>query len=195
MVYSDDHGQTWRTGRNTSLSEGIKEVDANWGAIWRGCECLAVETADGQIYLTVRNQDFRTGRRAFAWSKDGGETWTPLHLDNRLVDPTCQASIIRYSDTQHADKNRILFSNPAVVNKTDVRWEGRQRMTIRLSYDECNTWVVSKLIHAGPSAYSDLAVLDDGTVLCLYEGGESHWREWLRLARFNLEWLTDGQEA
>jgi sialidase-1 len=46
---------------------------------------------------------------------------------------------------------------------------------------------VNKSIEAGPSAYSDLAVLPDGTVLCLYEKGSD-----IVAARFNLEWLTGG---
>ena len=37
------------------------------------------------------------------------------------------------------------------------------------------------------------AVLEDGTIVCLYEGGRKHRREWVRLARFKLEWLLDGQ--
>jgi len=65
-------------------------------------------------------------------------------------------------------------------------------MTVRLSYDEGKTWAVSKLIHPGPSAYSCLVVLPDKTIGCLYEGGQTHRREWIRLARFSLEWLTDG---
>jgi len=68
-------------------------------------------------------------------------------------------------------------------------------MTIRLSYDECRTWAVSKVVHDGPSAYSDMAVLGDGTILCLYEGGVTHRREWLRLARFDIEWLTDRRDV
>lgn len=195
MVYSDDHGMTWHIGKSTALSKEIRKVQVNWGAVWMGCECLAVETVGGRLYLAVRNQDFHTGRRAYSWSDDGGETWSPLCLDQSLLDPACQASVIRYSDQVRADRDRILFSNPAVRNETDVSWKGRKRMTIHLSYDECQTWPVSKTIHAGPSAYSDMAVLSDGTIVCLYEGGETHRREWLRLARFNLEWLTDGRDA
>ena len=47
--------------------------------------------------------------------------------------------------------------------------EDRVKMTVRLSYDEGETWPVSKLLHAGPSAYSSLAVLPDLSVGCLYE--------------------------
>jgi hypothetical protein len=46
-------------------------------------------------------------------------------------------------------------------------------------------WPVNKTLDAGPSAYSDLAVLPDGTVLCLYEKTSD-----IAAARFNLEWLS-----
>ena len=88
---------------------------------------------------------------------------------------------------EHHDRNRILFANPAS--------EQRVKMTVRLSYDECRTWAVSKLLQEGPSAYSDLCVSPDTTICCLYERGEEHPYETLTLARFNIEWLTDGADA
>jgi sialidase-1 len=41
------------------------------------------------------------------------------------------------------------------------------------------------VLDSGKAAYSDLAVLSDGTVLCLYEADTA-----IDCARFNLEWLT-----
>jgi len=52
----------------------------------------------------------------------------------------------------------------------------------------------AKCLHAGPSAYSDLAIGPDMTIYCLYERGENHPYEKLTLAHFSLEWLTDGQD-
>jgi len=46
-------------------------------------------------------------------------------------------------------------------------------MTVRFSYDDGATWPVSQLLHAGPSAYSDLAALPDGRIACLYERGSA----------------------
>jgi len=61
----------------------------------------------------------------------------------------------------------ILFSNPA-------SGDSRKNMTLRASKDEGKTWPVSKLLHPGPSAYSDMAVLDNGNIAVLYEAGEEH---------------------
>ena len=54
---------------------------------------------------------------------------------------------------------------------------------------------MSKTLYVGPSAYSDLAVLPDMTLGCLYERGTDTLSESIRLAQFNLEWLTDGADS
>lgn len=64
-------------------------------------------------------------------------------------------------------------------------------MTVRLSTDDGKTWSVARRLHERHAAYLSLARLPDGTILCLYEGGDQRRSEWLRLARFNLEWLID----
>jgi sialidase-1 len=64
-------------------------------------------------------------------------------------------------------------------------------MTVRLSYDEGTTWPVSKTVYAGPSAYSCLTVLKDGTIGLFYETGKKGLVETISFARFNLEWLSD----
>jgi sialidase-1 len=67
-----------------------------------------------------------------------------------------------------------------------------------MSYDEGHTWPVGKVLEPGLSGYSDLAVLPDGSVICFYENGGikgiSTQTAALTLARFNVEWLTDGED-
>jgi len=41
----------------------------------------------------------------------------------------------------------------------------------------------------GPSAYSDLAVLSDGTALCLYERGTAHPYESIALTHLPAAWV------
>ena len=81
----------------------------------------------------------------------------------------------------------VLFSNPADTAHRD-------RMTVRLSYDEGKTWPVSRLVDAGPSAYSSLAVLHDGTIGLLYERGAAKAYEEIEFAHFNLRWLSHGAD-
>lgn len=50
---------------------------------------------------------------------------------------------------------------------------------------------IVKILDPGPTLYSDLAVLPNKTILCLYETGRGNL---LYMARFNLEWLTDRKD-
>ena len=93
------------------------------------------------------------------------------------------ATIVSQKGTILAFCDRILFSNPASIN--------REKMTIKLSYDECQSWNDGKVLYQGPSGYSNLCVTPDMTICCLYERGEKDYRETITLARFNLDWLTD----
>ena len=163
--YSDDHGATWSRGE--PLDNDVSD------------ECEVVETSDGKVYLNARSRQDRKARM-FARSEDGGVTWSKLEVDPSLPEPSCQAGLARYS----TDRDRILLTHPAST-------ASRTKLTARLSYDEGRSWAVSKVIRQGMAAYSDLAVAHDKTILCLYETGNSAT---LTLARFNLEWLTDGAD-
>jgi sialidase-1 len=211
VIYSDDHGKTWKVG-------GVAREDVN--------ECQVVERADGSLMLNMRSYakgPGMTNRRAIATSHDGGLTWSPLRYDAALIDPICQASFIRFTGRpappnpererraappspnqrherraelaspnpereRRADsRSRLLFANPASTN--------RVKMTVRVSYDEGETWPVATELHAGPSAYSALAVLPDRTIGCLYERGEKHAYEKITFARFSIEWVTEGADS
>lgn len=171
IIYSDDHGATWKLGATLDPKTN---------------ECQAVECADGTVYLNMRSYREKNCR-AVAWSKDGGITFTPAEDQTALVEPVCQASIARLTDDKRYMKNRVLFANP--------RSTKRENLAVRLSYDECQNWTEGKVLHEGPSAYSDLAVTSEGTILCLYERGRENAYETITLARFDLEWLTDGADT
>jgi sialidase-1 len=122
-------------------------------------------------------------------------TWSPVGDDPALVEPVCQASVLRLSTEQfvkprqtvkHRTKNRIVFSNPAS--------ERRENMTVRLSYDQCKTWSAAKTLWPGPSAYSDLVLAADKRIGCLYERGRNCPYETVTFALFTLEWLTEGRD-
>ena len=69
----------------------------------------------------------------------------------------------------------------------------RKNLTVKLSYDEGDTWPEAKTVESGPAGYSDLAVAPDGSIYCFFERGAGPDRS-LSLAKFNLEWLTDGRD-
>ncbi len=171
VFFSDNGGKTWKLGGSAG---GYTN------------ESTIVELMDGSLYLNMRSYK-GTHRRMVAYSRDEGMTWTEPKDDPFLIEPRCQASVIRYTGTDDYKKNRILFSNPASIK--------RENMTVRLSYDETKTWGVSKTFDPGPSAYSDLVILPDGTIGCLYERGEKSAYETISFARFTLDWLTDGEDT
>jgi sialidase-1 len=163
-MYSDDHGVSWHRGR--PMYENLTE------------ESMAVETADHRVYMTLRSRQEKK-KRAHAWSEDGGYSWSRIQFDDALPDPPAEGSIIRLSGTGPDSSNRVLFVNPASM-------KDRSHLTVRMSADECQTWPVSRVLYEGSSAYSDLAVLPDGSVLCLFES-DSYSK--MILARFNVAWL------
>ena len=147
-------------------------------------ECMAVERLDGSLLLDMRSKGAKC--RTTTVSTDGGLTWKKPKLVEELVDPTCQASIVRVNLGDGGGQGGVVFCNAASLR--------RDHATVRLSRDDGNTWPVARLIHGGPSAYSDLAVTKDGTILCLLENGSKRPYEKLTLARFNLDWLTASDE-
>ena len=188
VFYSDDHGATWQPG-------GKLDMDTTE-------ECCLVETIDDSVYMNMRW--FKTTfRRGYARSRDGGETWSKVQFDESLFDPRCEASLVRFTDNKQFHKTRVLFCNPAGPPGRD-RTKKRSHVTVRISYDECQTWTAGKVIDEGPSGYSDLAIASDRTILCIYNvrpqpraTGKTHWEDGssIALARFNLEWLSDGKDS
>ena len=138
IIYSDDAGATWQLG-------GVHEPYTN--------ESTIAELSDGRLMQNMRSYHGQN-RRAVSTSADGGLTWTPVVLDSTLIEPVCQASMLRHGDA-------LLFSNPASTQ--------REMMTIRTSYDDGASWPDEYVIYAGSSAYSSLVTLPNGKVGLLYE--------------------------
>lgn len=171
VIYSDDHGKTWKLGGSTP-TDMVNE-------------CQAVELDDGKVMLNMRNYDRKKKTRAVSISEDGGMTWGAVYHDAALIEPICQASIVRYEENT---KGTLVFSNPANMS-------GRSNMTVRLSYDQGKTWAVSKVIHEGPAAYSSLAVLGDKAIGLFYERGEKWPYETITFSRITMGWLIDSENG
>ncbi len=96
------------------------------------------------------------------------------------------------------DPSRLLGFILNQLQAPGFRFVQRKNVTVKLSYDEGKTWPVARSVEPGISGYSDLAAGPDGFAYCFYERGSvdtSHYRPaQLTVARFNLEWLTDGRD-
>ncbi|HTM49415.1 MAG TPA: sialidase family protein [Bryobacteraceae bacterium] len=167
VIYSDDRGKSWKIG-------GIADEKTNESAV--------AELRDGSLLLNMRSYQ-GDNRRRIAISRDAGLTFSKAEPDPALIEPVCQASLIRAVRPGKKSDGRLLFSNPAALK--------RVRMTVRLSPDDGKTWPVSRVLHEGPAAYSSLAVLNDGTIGILYERGEHDSYEQITFARFPLAWLSE----
>ncbi len=169
LLYSDDHGQSWKAG--AVLPEGSDEVSL-------------VETAGGGIYVSYRKNTLATGKRHFARSSDYGETFCEGGQHEEVTDSNLHAGLIRHCGGEEGSKDLLLFSSPSPTKD----------MTIRMSRDEGKSWDISCRVERGLSRYSDLAVTADGTILCLYTNGVVRDREKVSVARFSLEWLTGSSD-
>ena len=161
VVFSDDHGKTWQLGG--TLAPGMNE-----------CQVAELFDGRGTLLLDMRSYLGRSAR-AQSLSRDGGATWTAPVDAPALVEPVCQASLLR-----HDAAKLLLFSNPAHPRQ-------RINLTVRASGDDAKTWRDVAVLHAGPSAYSSLVALDAGTAACLYENGEKKPYERITFARFPLQ--------
>lgn len=181
VIYSDDHGKTWHCG--DILPQSLDNMN----------ETVAVETDDGGVMFIIRNGEPGAYKKGISYSANGATGWTKPKLHDDLYSPICFGSALRISGAP--GKSRILFCNPdsRLSPKPNRSGAGRARenLTIRLSFDDGKTWPVRKVIEPGFSSYSDLTILPDGTILCLYENGNKY----VTLARFNLEWITDRKDS
>ena len=169
LFYSDDSGGSWALGAIATPGTNESQV---------------VELADGRLMHNMRNHPPKspTNFRNVGISADEGKTYAgPIREDAALIEPPAQASIFRYSTRAIGGRNRLLFSTPASAR--------RERMTVRVSYDEGETWTSSRVVHEGPAAYSNLVKLLDGRIGLLYERGEKSAYERITFATFSLEWL------
>ena len=146
VITSTDGGETWELGGSTGPSTN---------------ESTVVSLDDGRLLLNSRS-NHKLNRRAVSWSSDKGKTWYGPFLDSALIEPVCQGSLLK---VKQEGKSHYIFSNPASKK--------REKMTVKVSRDECETWSKGLVLNKGFSAYSDLVELPGDEIGCLYE---SDWR-------------------
>jgi sialidase-1 len=169
VIYSDDNAKTWRVGAPGPMGTN---------------ETTAAELADGTLVLNAR---FITGtQRVISESKDGGQTFSEHRIDTTLIDVACEGSSLTMPLPSGAGE-ALLFCNPAVKG---VGFNRRAKLTLRLSRDGGRTWPHAVEIDSGPSAYSDIALLNDGkSVGVLYERGTKEYHERIAFTTVTLDQL------
>ena len=175
-LFSDDHGKTWQAGEIAVPNEGdFKSPN----------ETMLATLSDDSVMLVARSKSNKN-RKIISTSTNGATEWAKPVFHDQLWEPVCMASIIAHP----AKPGMLIFSNPHSLkrdkdgNEIPAVWASRENLAIKLSENDGKTWPVNKVLDAGSAGYSDLAVLPDGTVFCLYEKANS-----IVCARLNLEWL------
>jgi sialidase-1 len=186
-MFSDDRGKTWQVSNGIMTGTG---------------EAALMELSDGRIYYNSRSHMSVDHRRRIAWSHDGGDKFVDWQVSEDLFEigepfyfkygrkPNygCRAGLARMPDGILLAPDVLVYSSPD--------WAGgwRYQMTVWASFNGTATWPVKRLIDGHHSAYSSLAVDQDGTIYLLYEGGEEKLYDETSVAVFNLKWLLDGTE-
>ncbi|MDH7461172.1 exo-alpha-sialidase [Chitinophagaceae bacterium 26-R-25] len=152
IVYSDDHGNTWK-GKMAGPKSNTTESQI-------------IETSPGVLMLNMR--DNRGSYRSVATSANMGQSWAEHPSSyNALVDPVCMGSLIKARVMVKGKmKDVLFFSNPATKS-------GRYNMTIKASLDMGMTWSDANELLIDERqcyGYSCLTKIDDHTIGILYEG-------------------------
>ena len=163
ILYSKDHGKTWQLGV---------------GAKSNTTESQVVELSDGSLMLNMRDNRGSgpkgrngEGARSVAITTDLGKTWTEHPTSRKaLPEPVCNAGLIKHTYTENGmQKNVLIFINPNDLYR-------RRNMTVKLSFDEGNTWPEKyhTLIDEGQGrGYPSLTSIDEQTIGILYEGSQA----------------------
>jgi sialidase-1 len=164
IVYSDDHGATWKLGAaDTRAADDPLHPN----------ECVAVELADGRVYVNAREHlGSDPATRTIAYSSDGGQSFdAPFIAEPNITSPVVQNSLVRLTFAEPGDgRNVLVYCGPGHPKE-------RRDLTMLTSFDEGKTWERKTLIHTGSAAYSDLVKLDDDHVGVLFEAGRPLYDE------------------
>lgn len=181
VVYSNDNGKTWNVSNCAMVG---------------GDESKVVELNDGRILMSIRRQG--KGARYYTISNNVPSPteevdWTQKNtytVDSwsDMIEPACNGDIVRYTSTKDGfDKDRILHTVPNHASS-------RENVTLFLSYDEAKTWGIKKTICKTGSAYSSIAILEDGTIGVYVEENYNTDAYSTYFLNVSLDWLTDGAD-
>ncbi len=182
VIYSDDHGLTWKRGACPNDNrKGLFNLPMTHRFVlprYMVSESQLIEMQDGTLKIFMRNHHLKR-LIATAISTDGGESWADFTFHPQLIHSVCQCSVI---NVMHGDKVATLFLNAADSKK-------RINGTIRLSYDYGKTFTHSKLLKEGEFVYSSMVQMPNGEIGVLFEGSTQH--ETVDFMSFPIEYIME----
>lgn len=158
LLYSDDHGRSWRIGAVTD-SYGTDES-------------TIATCSDGSLFMSVRFND-RTPHdlvRLIERSRDGGQSFSDTYLLDHMSICACHAGMTSFWDHSQGKRRFVMAYSGPQGGDVAAAHPDRTHLAIRISFDDGKIWGISRLIASGKvnTEYSDLAVAPDGQILCLY---------------------------
>jgi sialidase-1 len=184
MIYSDDNGTTWRYAVIAGGTDEGTVVEKMDGKLLRN------DRPGSSLWEASKHRRIMTGS-----IETGFPGWS---VETELPDPKCEGSIVRYNTDAPA---RIIFLNPNSQSK-------RCNMTVRISYDEGNSWARSRPIYdwntcdyapitIAKGGYSSMIKTADYAVGALIEINENvhdndNSRRSIEFHKFNLAWILNG---
>ena len=196
-IYSDDHGDTWKSSRNdVPVASGGKLLESG------AAEPVIVQLTDGRIWMVIRTQ---TGYLFESYSADGGETWS-----------TARRTFFRASNAPAAilQTDGRLFL--AWSNEMGEPFRGSvsyARQSLVMAVRQGDEWVGYRQVNPpfapedvkGTARYPFLVEAGDGKILFGYrEDGRvsfdsqrseaactTYWNGGTRLFRVDPQWLLE----
>ncbi|KAG7515996.1 hypothetical protein JOB18_020034 [Solea senegalensis] len=186
-IYSEDFGQTWHIGKM------LKK---------KSCECEMAEIIDHEgrshLYCNARN----SGHRREALSENSGVYFDKPHVPLELTEPCsgCQGSVIGFPAPEFVpnDDTESKACGTSLLSPDTQTWllfmhptskRSRTRMGVYLNRSPLHSsgWDRPRIIHGGPSGYSDLAYnADKDQFSCLMECGKESELEQIAFMSFTL---------
>ena len=163
--YSDDDGATWKA--STEVPNPGQIVTQEPGLI---------ELKDGNILLFARTM---SGVQYFSWSKDNGESWSPVEPGN-LKSPCSPASIARIPST----------GDLLVVSNDNGENQKRTPLNIAISKDEGKTWTNNKVLESDPKGsycYTAIHFTDDDVLLGYFDWATVG----VTVKKIDMDWVYD----
>jgi sialidase-1 len=148
-IISDNHGRDWRVGKTVL-------------ALNTSNECSLAELSNGTVVMNSRNyvgQSKDTVHRFISHSTDGGDSFPVGWFAEDLPDP------IVFSDlTSTTDGNTLLLTHP---NSQSTR----RNVSLFTSANGGASWALAVQLETGPSQYSSVVMLPNGSVAVQSDAG------------------------
>lgn len=211
MIYSDDLGVTWHSGR---FIKSLVTVEC------QVAEVTKVAAGHSVLYCSARTQN---RHRAEAFSSDCGEYFEVQALSQQLCEPPhgCQGSVVSFQPLEipnrsqnFSDKNVPSTQKSPLLGSALKRKEGagtlsetwllyshptdkKQRVDLGIYLNQRPTditcWSSPWILHHGPCGYSDLAALgEEGLFGCLFECGTKEEYEQIAFCLFTEQDILGG---